>query len=912
MNQTLVTALVNNAALLLVLSVIYEFSYLLPIKYKRFEPIINGILISIICIAIMLMPFKLQPGLVFDTRSILISVTALIFGSIPTIITATVAAIYRIIVGGSGTIPGLTVIAASALIGLAWRKWLYPKSRKLRSLNIYTMSIVVHITMLACMLLHPDRFKVIKEIALPVLLIYPIASILLSLLLIRQQERRRYQEQLKESEERFQLLFNKAPLGYQSLDINGYFIDVNQQWLDTLGYTREEVIGKWFGNFLTPFCKEGFIKRFSLIKAQGKIHSEFEMLHKNGTILTISFDGKIGLDYNGDFKQTHCILRDITEHKKVEEALITSEMRYRRLFEASKDGIIILDATTGIILDINPFITSLLGYKKEQLINKLIWETDALKDIIKDLNDFFEILQKDYNYFEDLIIKKANGQSINIEFISIAYLVKSQKLIQCNIRDVTDRKRTENDLLESEKKYSNYIENAPDGIFVVNEKGQFIDVNKATITMTGYSKDELLHTNIKDITFKDSLHEALQNFMFLLKTGSMKTELRYKHKNGTIRWWRINSVKLTENQFLGFASDITDRKKAQDDLVYLIYHDYLTGLYNRKYYEEIKIMLDKEYYLPISILIADINGVRLINDAFGYAEGDKLIKETSIILQKCCRKEDVLARIGGDEFVIIMPNTNNEEAYKMFNLINKECDVFNENHKIKLYEINLSIGFCTKNNSNVNIEETAKMADEYLRNQKLLNSKSFHSNLISSIMATVYEKSQETEEHAKRLSVMSKKIGEKLNLPQKTLGELELLSVLHDIGKAVIDDAILNKPGKLTEDEWIIMKKHPEIGYRIAKASSGLEHIADYILAHHERWDGEGYPHRLKGEAIPLLSRILSIVDAYDAMTNDRVYRKAMTEKDAINEIIKNAGTQFDPQIVEAFEKIMCVQSFSN
>jgi HD-GYP domain-containing protein (c-di-GMP phosphodiesterase class II) len=125
--------------------------------------------------------------------------------------------------------------------------------------------------------------------------------------------------------------------------------------------------------------------------------------------------------------------------------------------------------------------------------------------------------------------------------------------------------------------------------------------------------------------------------------------------------------------------------------------------------------------------------------------------------------------------------------------------------------------------------------------------------------------------------------------------------MLHDIGKIGIDNSILNKPGKLSKNEWEIMKKHSEIGYRIAMSSPELEPIAEYILAHHERWDGNGYPQGLKGEEIPLLSRILAVVDSYDAMTEDRVYRKAMTHQAAIEEIKKNAGTQFDPNIAQIF-----------
>ncbi|MFA6308311.1 MAG: HD domain-containing phosphohydrolase [Clostridia bacterium] len=664
MNTNLFYALVNNTALLLVLSVIYEIGFMLPKKYLRFRPLVNGLMTSFICIAIMLIPFTLAPGLVFDTRSILISVIALTFGIVPTSITVGVAGIFRFASGGIGAMPGIAVIFASALIGLAWRRWLYPKSKKLRWLNTYAMSVTVHITMLACMLLlpYPNSINVIREISIPVLIIYPVASVILSLLIIRQIEHRHFQEQLKESQ--------KA-------------------------------------------------------------------------------------------------------------------------------------------------------------------------------------------------------------------------------------------LFESESKYRSYIENAPDAVFVVDETGRYLEVNNTAIELTGYSEEELLRMSINDITCKCAVEEALNSFNELLKTGSSNVVLPYVHKDGSNHWWTVNSVKISENRFLGFCSDVTDKKKAEDDLIYSLNHDYLTKLYNRKYFEESKLKMVKEKRLPISIIIADINGVRLINDAFGFDKGDKLIFETSKILQSITRKDDVLARIGGDEFGFILPETDYKETDKIVSSINKAFNAYNHKKKNKLYEINLSIGYATKTNEDKSIKEISKLADEHLHNQKLLNLKSFRSNLISTIIATVYEKSEETEQHSKRLSDLSVKIGKKLNLSQKDLSELELLSVLHDIGKVAIDDRILKKPDPLTEDEWIVMKTHPDIGYRIAKSTSELENIADYIRTHHERWDGKGYPQGLRGENIPLLSRILAVADAYDAMTNDRAYRKSIAKSNAIEELKSYAGTQFDPNIVKVFELLI-------
>jgi diguanylate cyclase (GGDEF)-like protein len=308
---------------------------------------------------------------------------------------------------------------------------------------------------------------------------------------------------------------------------------------------------------------------------------------------------------------------------------------------------------------------------------------------------------------------------------------------------------------------------------------------------------------------------------------------------------------------------------------------------------------------PLSVIIGDINGLKLINDALGHDEGDKLIVSIAEILMSCCRTDDIIARTGGDEFSILLPKTKKEEANKIIRQIGNICEKYKPRIMNEAYHVSISLGCATKISREEPFNSIIKEAEDNMYRNKLLQSKSLHSSIISSMKSTLYAKSQETEEHANRLISLSKAIGLSLDLTDVQLNELELLSTLHDIGKIGISDTILNKPAKLNEDEWVEMRKHPEIGYRIAMSSPELVSIADYILSHHERWDGTGYPQGLKGEDIPLLSRIIAVADAYDAMTADRPYRSAISKMDAIEEIKKNAGTQFDPKIAELFLNIL-------
>ena len=773
----------QNASLLLGLSVVFEAVYLIPLRLRRVRSIAGGTLISLICLAIMTMPYQLEPGIIFDTRSILISVTALAFGVVPTLITAAVAIVYRVLSGGIGTVPGITVIVSCALIGLSWRRWVLPRVSGRRFFSVYLMGVTVHVTMLACMLLlpYPNNLEVIRAIALPVLIIYPITATLLSLLLMRQQETRRLQKKLKHSEERFRTLFDQAPLGYQAMDADGNLINVNQRWLEILGYTREEAVGRAFSEFVMPETLEDFRRKFAEFKARGAIQCDMAMRTKDGRQRFIHFEGKAGYDGEGRVIQTHCILQDITEQREAQE----------------------------------------------------------------------------------------------------------------NLR-------------ASEAKYSSYIMNAPDAIVIINQDGQIVEANAATMEITGYPKDTLLAMKIFDFCVPGGFADGQKIFQQLMFKNKASGIMEYVHGDGSRRWANISAVRLAEDRSLCFVTDISEHKWAEDKLVLSSTLDDLTGLRNRRFFDMEAERLNTGDRLPLSILIGDINGLKLINDSFGRAEGDRIIVETAKFIRGFCREDDVLARTGGDEFSILLPNTDHETALSILDNIQTACREYNETIANDSLHIHLALGISTRETMDDPFVDALKRAENSMNQRKLLEERSSHSSIIATIKATMREKSHETEAHEERIAQLARKVGVILGLSQIDLDYIELLAELHDIGKVGVSEQILNKPDRLTDEEWVEMRKHPEIGERIAMSTATLAPIANYILCHHERWDGMGYPQKLAGYDIPLLSRILSLVDAYDAMTQDRVYQKAMTHAMALAEIEKNAGTQFDPQLAQIF----CEQVF--
>jgi diguanylate cyclase (GGDEF)-like protein len=350
----------------------------------------------------------------------------------------------------------------------------------------------------------------------------------------------------------------------------------------------------------------------------------------------------------------------------------------------------------------------------------------------------------------------------------------------------------------------------------------------------------------------------------------------------------------------GTFSDITERKKSEDTIKYLSSYDVLTGLYNRAEFGSQLKRLDNKENLPLSLIMCDVNGLKIANDAFGHKTGDKLLLIITSILKKASGKKGIVSRLGGDEFAILLPNTSKKDADGIADKITKYC----EEAEADPIKPSIALGRVTKLSEEEDFDKLFDKAEDRMYRNKLLQDKSSRHSIVASLERSLQETDFETREHTARLQKLAVRLGQSIGLSKDNLDELSLLGSLHDIGKIAIPKSILTKPGGLTQEEWEIIKKHSEIGYRIALSSVELIPIADCILTHHEKWNGTGYPKGLKGEEIPLLARIISIVDAYDVITNARPYKKPSTHKEALKEIEKCAGTHFDPTLVKEFINI--------
>lgn len=384
-------------------------------------------------------------------------------------------------------------------------------------------------------------------------------------------------------------------------------------------------------------------------------------------------------------------------------------------------------------------------------------------------------------------------------------------------------------------------------------------------------------------------------------------EYRVIRASGDIMWVQQRGKVAEKDEYgkpmriVSTLSNITDRKKYEEEILFLNYSDKLTGLKNRVYMEKQFESLDKDEKSRYFIIIGDLNGLKVANDSIGRVEGDKLLCAVGSVIKKLCDAKDIVSRWGGDEFVILIRDKDKIYVSDLINRIREAVAQISEFH----FKISIALGYAEKEKNSLGSEYVMSLAENRMYRNKLMENNSARNATISSLLRTLHEKHSETEEHTMRIKNLSLRLGKRLDLSQDKLDEIELLSLLHDIGKIGIPDQILMKPSALTKEEWEIMKSHTEIGYRIAKSTTELSHIAYEILYHHEKYDGTGYPNGLKGEEIPILARIINVIDSFDVMTHKREYKDAMSIKDAFEELRACSGSQFDPFIVNEFISLL-------
>lgn len=726
------------------------------------------------------------------------------------------------------------------------------------------------------------------------------------------QEKDKLANHLRESEEQYKLLTTEMELGLalheiicdeQNHPIDYRFVSVNNAFEQMIGLKREDIIGKTVLEVL-PETEKYWIDTYGKVAITGQ-SIQFE---NYSSVLKRHFHLSA---YSPKLGQFAVIVEDITERKQMEMDQLQRESDLLTSQRIAKLGTWRLNVATGQVIwseelykmyGFDPNLPPPPVSEHMKLFTNESWSrlSEALQQTISQGTPYELELERIH----------ADGSLGWMWVRGLAETDDQGKVTYVSgaAQDITERKKLEQALFESNDKFVALFDQSPVSIEYFDANGNHVHANQATINLFGViDPKELSKTNIfnnPNITSQliRQLNEK-KSFTFEKEYDFdlIKAHRVYRTTKSGIRLIRTTVAPVLRNHILNgyifHSEDITEERKKQKEIEYMSYHDYLTGLYNRRYFVRSYQQLISERRFPLGVMMIDINGLKIINDAYGHAEGDKAIQKVSDLLMGIFQSNATVARIGGDEFAILIPGKNGEQIQNYKDSIIEQAKKYN----VSNIEISLAIGYDVVDNPYRDIDDLLSQAENHLYRHKVTVGSSIRNHAIKAILNTLSEKYEEEKTHSERVSTLCKLMGKRLGISKEDIDLLELAGMYHDIGKISIPDAILKKPDKLTNEEFEIIKTHTQVGYQILKAADEYSGLAEYALSHHERWDGKGYPRGLKETDIPLFSRIICVVDSFEAMTSDRPYRKGMSIDKAIEELKRCSGTQFDPIIARTF-----------
>lgn len=734
-------------------------------------------------------------------------------------------------------------------------------------------------------------------------------------------ERKRAEKELINERQRFEALTRQSPFGMVLIDKEGNHTYVNPRFVEIFGYDLNDVPNRaqWFRRaYPDPEYRKkvivAWLERIESTMLGQKGSGVFTVTCKDGREKVVRFT-PVRL-HTGEFLIT---CEDISQGKRLEEELL----RLRKAVDSTGNAIIMTDKKGVNVIYHNDSLVNMLGYTTEELIR------GGAPIIYADRNTALEVykaLVSGRSWKGELELRTSDSRSIPVYLHGDAVRDETGEIVGIFgiYTDISERKLAEDKLHTANQQLTDIIDFLPDATLVIDRNGKVIAWNRAIEEMTGVWKEDILGKGdyAYAVPFYGEARPILIDLIFLMDE---QAELNYEfieRKEGTIYgesltpslfnregaylWGKASPLFDSEGNLIGAIEsirDITERKRTEKQLKYLSLHDPLTGLYNRTFFEDSMRRAGDGRFNPVGIIVCDVDGLKFINDTLGHDAGDSLLENVAAVISGSFRQGEIVSRIGGDEFAILLTHSDEKTVEDACNRIREAINKYNEaGPEIPL---SISLGFAVSTQADQGMSELFKEADNNMYREKLHRSQSARSAIVQTLMKTLEARDFITEGHAVRLQGFVTALAEAIDLPKHNMSDLNLLAKFHDIGKVGVSDTILFKPGTLNSEEAAEMRRHSEIGYRIAQSAAALVPIAEWILKHHEWWNGKGYPMGLKGGEIPLECRILAIADAYDAMTNDRPYRKAMTHEDAVRELNKCSGTQFDPHLVTKFLEVL-------
>jgi diguanylate cyclase (GGDEF)-like protein/PAS domain S-box-containing protein len=598
----------------------------------------------------------------------------------------------------------------------------------------------------------------------------------------------------------------------------------------------------------------------------------------------------------------------IKENTLAHEKISKSERQFREYIENAPHGVLIIDER-GQFLDSNPAAKQILGRTQNELVAMGFDDLLSQQDHDAGLSPFQELIESG-RLIADVACTKDTGEKC---CWSVSAIRLSENRFLAFVVDITERKRLEDLLFKKKEQLETTLLSIGDGVISTDIHENVKIMNKVAENLTGWTQEEALGVPfselgkmVNEITrdiCRNPIEQVLEsketvelsNHTILISKHGLETPIEYCAAPIWDAQKHIHGVVLV-------IRDCSQKKKRLEKILYLSNHDHLTGLHNRRSYEIEAHKLDDKRFYPLSLVIADVNGLKLTNDAYGHKAGDELLQKFSHLLIEGLHGTGVIARIGGDEFVILLPRTDVNKATDYIERISNSI----QGERIHDMLISVSFGLAVKDDSLQDMDAIFKIAEDAMYRNKLTENPDARRKSIDMLLQSLFIKSAREMKHSTRVGELSATIASRMRFSNDAIEEIRMAGIMHDIGKIAIDDKILNKPASLDALEYQEMKRHPEIGYNILSATHKYSAFAEYVLCHHERWDGKGYPRGLRGNDIPLQARIITVADSYDAMISKRTYKEGLDSNEVVVEMIRCAGTQFDPDIAKLFvEKVL-------
>lgn len=721
-------------------------------------------------------------------------------------------------------------------------------------------------------------------------------------------ERNEAEEKRQEHIRRHEATIEATGAGTLEWDLSQKQPTLSQQCWSLLGLAEED---NSMETWLERVHPQDRLKVEAALDSAGKIFKEslevlYRIKHASGQWRWLMSRSRLLERGEGQPGRWVATLVDVTDLKTTQEALLEQKDELDRFFSVNLDLLCIVQ-TDGRFVRVNKAWETTLGYPISSLIGENILDLihpddrEPTKEALKRLESQEEVVGFVNRY------RCQDGSYRHIEWRSKPY----GSYVYAAARDISQRINIEAQLHLEKEQLKTTLLSVADGVLSTDPNGRITLANQAAGVLLEWKIPEMIGRTLDAVlSISDNEGFPLLNLVDQVVEEGEVLEMKdyiYMKRSGEHR--RIEGsvapVKDRNENITGTVvvfRDVTERVDREKEVEYFSFHDALTGLYNRRYMEDALLRLDAPRNLPLTLLFADINGLKLTNDAYGHRMGDALLQMVAEIMKEACRADDILCRIGGDEFALLLPQTNHEQGLA----VKERIFEIAATKTLEPLVISIGVGVATKSTREQSLKEVQSQADQAMYQDKLKRGQLMRGKTIEIAMKNICKLYEGEEKHIQRVSLYCQELARGLHLSPKEIEEAKNAGLLHDIGKIALAPEMLNKKGPLGREEWREVRKHPLIGYHILKGLDQYASLAEAVLYHHEHYDGSGYPRGLKGKKIPLLARMIAIADSFEAMTGKRSYRKSLTEEEAIQELRRCSGQQYDPGLVKVFiEKVL-------